>query len=42
MEQWNTLKNTYEELGLTVHIIEGVPDLPDMVFLCQSILSIYK
>lgn len=32
MEQWNTLKNTYEELGFTVHIIEGVPDLPDMVF----------
>ena len=32
LEQWNILKNTYEELGFTVHIIEGVQDLPDMVF----------
>ena len=32
MKQWQTLKDTYENLGLTVHSLEGVPDLPDFVF----------
>ena len=31
-QQWNSLRDTYEQLGYQVHIIEGVVDLPDMVF----------
>jgi N-dimethylarginine dimethylaminohydrolase len=30
--QWEKLKNTYEQLGFTVSVIPGVPNLPDMVF----------
>ena len=32
MEQWNHLQKIYQHLGYKVHVIEGVPDLPDMVF----------
>ena len=32
LKQWNNLKAVYEYLGFTVHIIEGVENLPDMVF----------
>ena len=32
MNQWQTLKETYENLGLKVHTLQGVPDLPDFVF----------
>jgi N-dimethylarginine dimethylaminohydrolase len=32
LEQWNILYETYKKLGFQVHVIEGVPDLPDMVF----------
>ena len=32
MEQWKILKGIYEDLGLRVHILPGVPNLPDMVF----------
>lgn len=32
MRQWEELKATYERLGHLVHVIEGGPDLPDMVF----------
>jgi N-dimethylarginine dimethylaminohydrolase len=36
MEQWTVLKNTYEELGHTVEVIEPQPGLPDMVFAANS------
>ncbi len=32
VRQWESLRDTYRELGHTVEIIEGVPDQPDMVF----------
>ncbi len=31
-EQWNTLKSTYESLGIRVKTIDGGVDLPDMCF----------
>lgn len=32
MKQWTRLKETYEQIGLRVHILPGVPNLPDLVF----------
>lgn len=34
--QWRRLVDTYRELGHTVHTIEPVPGLPDMVFAANS------
>ena len=31
-QQWHHLKQCYEDLGFPVHIIQGQPNLPDMVF----------
>lgn len=31
-QQWETLRSAYLSLGHTVHLIDPVPDLPDMVF----------
>lgn len=31
-DQWNTLRSVYESLGYSVHIIDAVSNLPDMVF----------
>jgi N-dimethylarginine dimethylaminohydrolase len=31
-QQWRALKNCYELLGYTVHVLKAVKDLPDMVF----------
>jgi len=36
MTQWETLVRTYRDLGHTVEIIEGVENLPDMVFAANS------
>ncbi|QUH05239.1 amidinotransferase [Saccharopolyspora erythraea] len=36
MKQWEALKQTYERLGHTVHVIEPQPGLPDMVFSANS------
>jgi N-dimethylarginine dimethylaminohydrolase len=41
-EQWLKLKNTYAELGLSVHVIDGVADLPDMVFSANQTFPFYK
>ena len=30
--QWEALRQTYQQLGFKVHTLEGVPQLPDMVF----------
>ena len=32
MQQWELIRSTYIQLGYEVHIIEGVENLPDMVF----------
>ena len=32
VRQWETLYAKYLELGFTVHLIEGIPGLPDMVY----------
>jgi N-dimethylarginine dimethylaminohydrolase len=32
VKQWTTLYNTYIDLGFTVHLIESLPGLPDMVY----------
>ena len=32
MEQWHHLYNIYQQLGYDIHVIEGVPEFPDMVF----------
>ncbi len=32
LEQWNCLYKIYQQLGYNIHVIEGVPNLPDMVF----------
>ncbi len=32
VKQWTTLYNTYVDLGLTVHLIESLSGLPDMVY----------
>lgn len=32
LEQWTRLRTTYLSLGHTVHLLDPVPDLPDMVF----------
>lgn len=32
LKQWESLRNTYADLGHQVHVIEPVPGLPDMVF----------
>lgn len=32
VRQWETLYATYQELGFEIHLIEGLPGLPDMVY----------
>lgn len=32
VREWDVLRATYEELGHTVHLIDGAPGLPDMVY----------
>jgi N-dimethylarginine dimethylaminohydrolase len=32
LDQWETLRRTYKELGHTVELVEPVPGLPDMVY----------
>ncbi|MGA0211034.1 MAG: dimethylargininase [Pontimonas sp.] len=32
LRQWTTLYDTYVDLGFTVHLIESLPGLPDMVY----------
>ena len=37
-QQWRDLKATYEKLGLSVSVLEGVEALPDMVFCANQCL----
>ena len=30
--QWNSIKDTYEQLGFYVQVIDGAAEFPDMVF----------
>ena len=32
MSQWETLRRTYQDLGHTVHVIDPLPQYPDMVY----------
>lgn len=36
--QWEALRQTYQQLGFKVHTLEGVPQLPDMVFCANQTL----
>lgn len=36
--EWNVLKSTFEQIGITVHTIEGEEGLPDMVFCANQSL----
>ncbi|WP_454196537.1 dimethylargininase [Nocardia sp. Marseille-Q1738] len=40
IEQWETLRATYEEYGHTVEVVPGIPGLPDMVFAANGGLII--
>jgi len=40
-DQWQKLKWTYEDLGLTVHVLPGDPALPDMVFSANPSFPFY-
>lgn len=36
--QWQAMKDTYEELGVETHVLDGVEGLPDMVFTANHAL----
>ncbi len=38
LDEWHALKESYEEIGLSVHAVEGKPGLPDMVFCANQTL----
>lgn len=42
LEQWSTLKKTFESVGIKTHIIEGPKNLPDMVFTANQTLPFFK
>ncbi|MBY0384875.1 amidinotransferase [bacterium] len=42
LQQWQSLKKAYAEQGLSVHTIDGVADLPDMVFSANQTFPFYK
>ncbi len=39
-KQWSALKDLYQELGHTVHVLEAAVDLPDMVFSANGAFSV--
>ena len=38
LEEWYALQHAYEQIGLAVHVLEGKPGLPDMVFCANQTL----
>ncbi|MAW08055.1 MAG: hypothetical protein CME61_07205 [Halobacteriovoraceae bacterium] len=38
--QWTRLKEVYEDLGLNVKLIEPSPELPDMVFMANQLVTL--
>ncbi len=42
VEQWSSLKKTFENLGLNTHVIEGPEKLPDMVFTANQTFPFLK
>lgn len=36
MAQWERLRRVYEAIGYEVHVIDGVPGLPDLVFIANQ------
>ena len=41
-QQWGQLRDTYEQLGIDPVILEGVKELPDMVFCANQTLPYYR
>lgn len=41
-QQWRQLKNTFESLGMTVEVLPGQPNLPDMVFCANQTFPFLK
>jgi len=41
MRQWQAVRETYDALGLDVHLLDGVAGLPDMVFCANQTLPYY-
>jgi len=39
---WNGLKDAYEQIGLTVNVVDGAEGLPDMVFCANQVLPFLK
>jgi N-dimethylarginine dimethylaminohydrolase len=42
ISQWNRLRDAYESAGLATMVVEGVEDLPDMVFCANQTLPFLK
>lgn len=40
LTQWDRLRSLYEQLGHTVHVLDGVEGLPDMVFAANGAFSV--
>ncbi|WP_054684368.1 dimethylarginine dimethylaminohydrolase family protein [Rhodothermus marinus] len=40
--QWEALRDTYRTLGFEVHVLDGVPGLPDMVFCANQTLPFLR
>jgi len=40
-QQWDALRDAYTDLGLDVHVIDGIEGLPDMVFCANQTLPYY-
>lgn len=41
-EQWQSLKNTFEKLGVHVSVVDGKTNLPDMVFCANPLFPFLK
>ena len=42
LQQWKALRATYTALGFAVHVVDGQPGLPDMVFCANQTLPFYR
>jgi N-dimethylarginine dimethylaminohydrolase len=41
-DQWNSLKKTYESIGMTVDVLRSAADCPDMVFCANQTFPFYN
>lgn len=42
LAQWNALRNSYRNCGISVHTVDGLEDLPDMVFCANQTLPYFR